>query len=120
MNRAPLVLLWGAPDEPPIAAVHRALLARGARVVLADQRRALATRMRHGTNGLTLTLAGQAVALAQVTGAYPRPYPSLPKLPDDQPARQVAQRHVARLSYELWQWAAATPAIVVNRPGPAE
>lgn len=119
MKRSPLVLLWGAPDEPPIAAVHRALLARSARVALADQRRALATRMRHGTNGLTFTLAGQTVALAEVTAAYPRPYPFLPKVPDDQPARQVAHRHVARLSYELWQWAAVTPATVVNRPGPA-
>ena len=29
------------------------------------------------------------------------------------------RRHLARLEYELWQWAASTKATVVNRPGPA-
>ena len=40
-DRDPLVLLWGAPEEEPLAAVHCALLAEGARTFLVDQRRAI-------------------------------------------------------------------------------
>jgi glutathione synthase/RimK-type ligase-like ATP-grasp enzyme len=40
-----MILLWGIPEEEPVAAVHRALQARGARTAMVDQRRALSTRL---------------------------------------------------------------------------
>lgn len=115
----PVVLLWGAPEEPPLAAVHRALLARGADVVLVDQRRALATRLAGPPGSPVLTLPGRTLPLALVTAAYPRPYPFLPEVPAGRPARGVALRHAARLARALWQWADDTDATVVNRPGPS-
>jgi hypothetical protein len=114
---AALVLLWGLPDEEPLAAVHHVLDALAAQVVVVDQRRALSTRVLRGSGGPLLRLPDRVLPLAEVTAVYPRPYPCPP--PRSCPARPVAQRHVARLEHELWQWMATTAATVVNRPVPA-
>jgi hypothetical protein len=111
-----MVLLWGLPEEEPIAAVRRALHARGAQTLLVDQRRAVSTRLAHRPDGPVLRLAGRVLPLADVTAAYPRPYPVVC---GDGPAGLVAWRHAVRLERELWQWAATTTATVVNRPAPA-
>jgi hypothetical protein len=116
---APLVLLWGAPEEETLVAVERALHAYGAEIVMVDQRRALSTRILSQPGGLVLRLPGGDCPLAQVTAACPRPYPFLPEISDDSPGHMVARRHVARLERQLWQWMATTPATVVNRPAPA-
>ncbi len=113
------VLLWGLPEEEPLAAVRRAVEALAARVVMVDQRRALSTRLLGGPGGPVLRQADCVLPLAEVTAAYPRPYPFLPRAARDGPARLVALRHVARLEIGLWQWAATTAATVVNSPGPA-
>jgi RimK-like ATP-grasp domain len=107
------VLLWGLPEEAQVAAVHHALQALGAQVIMIDQRRALSTGIRHGPDGPLLRQQDQIRPLGEVTAAYPRPYPCPP--PRSCPARPVAQRHVARLEDELWQWTATTTATVVNR-----
>jgi hypothetical protein len=120
MTGATLVLLWGLPDDDPLSQVHRALLARGARTVLLDQRRALSTRIRRDKDGPLLRLPDSrptgAIPLAELTGAYPRPYPSVPWIAAGAPAYRVARRHVARLEHELWHWMAAGTATVLNRP----
>lgn len=117
---APLVLLWGIPEEQTLAAVRAALAARGARMVMLDQRRTLSARLSAEPGGAPLLrLAGRRISLAEVTAVYPRPYPSVPQLPGDTTARLVAHRHVRRLEHELWHWLATTPALVVNRPAPS-
>jgi RimK-like ATP-grasp domain len=120
MSHASLALLWGLPDEEPLSYVHRALLARGARTVLLDQRRALSTRIQRDAGGPLLRLAGSkptgAIALAALTAAYPRPYPCVPNISTGTPAYRVARRHVARLENDLWHWMATGTATVLNRP----
>lgn len=97
--------------------MHRALRAAGARTVLLDQRHALSVRLAADAAGETrLTLPGGIVRLADVTAAYPRPYPSLPVIRDNYPARGVAGRHAARLEGRLWHWLATAQATVLNRP----
>jgi RimK-like ATP-grasp domain len=115
----PLILLWGAPEEQPLAAVRSALHGYGAETVMVDQRHALSTRVLLPSGGQVLKLSGGDYPLAWVTAAYPRPYPFLPEIPDGSPAALVARRHIIRLEQQLWQWMATTPATVVNRPAPA-
>lgn len=110
------VLLWGLPEEEQLAAVHHALQALGTQVIMVNQRRALSTHVLHGPEGPVLRQRDQVRPLGEVTAAYPRPYPCPP--PRSCPARLVAQRHVARLEWELWQWTATTAATVVNRLAP--
>ena len=114
-----LVLLWGVPEEEPLAAVHGALRACGTETIMVDQRRALSTHLLPHSTGPVLRLPDRTVPLAEVTGAYPRPYPFIPVISEGSPAHLVARRHVVRLERELWQWTATTTATVVNRPGPA-
>ena len=111
----PLVLLWGLPEEEPLAAVHQALQTLSAETVMVDQRRALSTRILRQPGGPVLRLRDRILPLADVTAAYPRPYPP-PQLRDDNPAPLAVRRHLARLEHELWHWAASTKATVVNRP----
>jgi hypothetical protein len=115
----PLVLLWGITADEPLRAVHDALKDHGTPATLIDQDAALSVRLGPGPGGEPLLrLNGTRLPLAGVTAAYPRPYPSLPEAPGA-PARAVARRHVLRLEHELWHWLATTPALVLNRPGPA-
>lgn len=118
-RRSPVVLLWGLPEEEPLAAVHHALQALTAQTIMVDQRRALSTRVLPGPGGPVLSQPDRVLPLAEVTAAYLRPYPFPPRAAQDSPARLVAHRHVARLEHELWQWAATTTATVVSRPAPA-
>jgi hypothetical protein len=115
-----MILLWGLPEDAPLAAVHRALQAQGAPAVIVDQRRALSMRYLPLPEGALLSLPGRRVPLADVTAAYLRPYPFLPrKAVAGRPAWLVARRHIARLERDLWQWLATTPATVVNRLAPS-
>ena len=118
-RRAPVVLLWGLPEEEPLAAVHHALRALAAETIMVDQRRALSTRVLPRPSGPVLCQPDRALPLAEVTAAYLRPYPFPPRAARHGPARLVAYRHVTRLEHELWQWAATTTATVVSRPVPA-
>lgn len=118
--RTPVILLWGLPEEEPLAAVGQALRARGAQTVMVDQRRALSTRILPRPEAPVLKLPDRDIPLAEITASYPRPYPGvLPAARGDRPGYLVARRHVARLEYELWQWMATTTATVVNRPAAA-
>ena len=119
-RRAPVVLLWGLPEEAPLAAVGQALRARGAQTVMVDQRRALSTHVLRRPEAPVLKLPDRDLPLAEITAAYPRPYPRvLAQAREDRPGHLVARRHIARLEHELWQWTATTTATVVNRPAAA-
>jgi len=113
------VLLWGIPEDEALSAVRNALEDLGTRATLVDQDATLSLRLGPGPGGEPeLRLNGARVALADVTAAYPRPYPFPPAAPGT-PARAVTRRHVLRVEHELWHWLATTPALVLNRPGPA-
>lgn len=119
-SQRPLVLLWGIPEEETLRAVRAALANLGTRTTLIDQQAAMSSRLGPGPCGEPfLRLDGARLPLADVTATYPRPYPSVPEIRSDLPARAVARRHVLRLEHELWHWLATTPALVLNRPGPA-
>ena len=119
-RRDPLILLWGLPEEGPLAAVRHVLQTLGAETIMVDQRRALSTHVRMLPGGPLLRLPDRVLPLSEVTAVYPRPYPPpLRQFRDDSPAALVARRHVARLEHALWQWTTSTTATVVNRPGPA-
>lgn len=115
----PLILLWGLPEEEPLAAVRDALHARGAQTVMVDQRRALSTHLLSRPEAPVLRMPDGDIPLAEVTAVYPRPYPRVPAVRADRPGHLVARRHVARLERELWRWTATTTATVVNRPAAA-
>jgi hypothetical protein len=115
-----MIMLWGLPEEESLAAVHRALHAERATTVMVDQRRALSIRYLPGPDGPLLALSGRRIPLMEVTAAYPRPYPFVPRATGaGRPARLVALRHITRLERCLWHWLATTPATVVNRLGPS-
>jgi hypothetical protein len=118
-RRPPVVLLWGMPQEEPLAVVRHALQALTAETIMIDQRRALSTHVLPGPGGPVLRQPGRVLPLAEVTAAYLRPYPFPPRPAQHGPAWPVAYRHVLRLEHELWQWAATTPATVLSRPAPA-
>jgi len=118
-RRGPLILLWGLPEEEPLAAVRDALHARGAQTVMVDQRRALSTHLLSRPEAPVLRMPDGDIPLAEVTAVYPRPYPRVPAVRADRPGHLVARRHVARLERELWRWTATTTATVVNRPAAA-
>jgi hypothetical protein len=118
-RRPPVVLLWGLPQEEPLAVVRAALHALTAETIMIDQRRALSTRVLPGPGGPVLRQPDLVLPLAEVTGAYLRPYPFPPPAAQHGPAWPVAYRHVLRLEHELWQWAATTTANVLSRPAPA-
>jgi RimK-like ATP-grasp domain len=119
VRRSPVILLWGLPEEEPLAAVHHALQALGAKTVMINQRRALSIHVLPGPRGPVLRQPGQVLPLADVTAAYLRPYPFPPRISQNGPVRLVAHRHVIRLENELWRWTTTTTATVVNRPEPA-
>jgi hypothetical protein len=115
-----VILLWGLPQEETLSSVYNALLTRTAETFFLDQRRALATRLRHTDEGVVLTLGSQQISLGDVTSVYPRPYP-VPALTHrgSRSSHPAAERHVARLEAELWRWMTATRARVINHPTPA-
>jgi len=116
---AAVVLLWGLPQEEPLAIVRDALQALTAETIMIDQRRALSTHVLPGPGGPVLRAPDLVLPLAEVTGAYLRPYPFPPPAAQHGPAWPVGYRHVLRLEHELWHWAATTTATVLSRPAPA-
>jgi glutathione synthase/RimK-type ligase-like ATP-grasp enzyme len=112
-----VILLWGLPDEEPMAIVRRELTEHRARVALLDQRRyaEVSGTVEVAADGVRgrLTLGDDEVDLDRLTGMYMRPYP----LPAQQagpvtPAHAAAVETLASTVFEL-----APPSMaVVNRP----
>jgi glutathione synthase/RimK-type ligase-like ATP-grasp enzyme len=71
-----MILLWGVPGDPPLDAVHRALVRLGAPTLVVDQRRPEATTLtievsQHLTG--TLRVGPRIVELDKISGFYLRP-----------------------------------------------
>ncbi|HKC66274.1 MAG TPA: hypothetical protein VKB86_21705 [Pyrinomonadaceae bacterium] len=113
-----MILVWGVPGDPPVAAVTAALARLGQRMFSFDQHDALAAeidlRTDSNVSGVLRLPAGD-FDLAKITGAYIRPYETL-RLPAVAKASPVLQSRVAALDEALLCWSEVTPARVVNRP----
>jgi hypothetical protein len=110
-----MILVYGRPDDPPLARTLEALQDAGASYLLLAQT-ALASeglRIEVGPRGVggMLCVAGQPVALERIRSVYARPLELPAHTLDPAGARR------ARLLHEqLFEWLDVTDALVVNRP----
>ena len=113
-----MILFWGVPGDPPVAAVAAALARRGQPVFFFDQHDTLAAEMDlcvdREVSGVLRLPAGD-VDLATITGAYIRPYETS-RLPAVAEAPPALRARAAALDEALLCWSEVTPARVVNRP----
>jgi hypothetical protein len=111
-----MILLWGLPFDPPLAAVEAELSRRGVPSLFLDQRAAPQTTLRmevgDGVSG-ALTVFEETVRLDDIRAVYPRPdevtyFASV--------AQEVRPGHAAALYAAISVWLDVTPAFVLNRP----
>ena len=111
-----MILLWGVPSDPPLAAVEAELSRRGAPCLFLDQRAAPQTtlRMKVG-DGVTgaLSVFEQTVRLEDIRAVYPRP-DELTHF--ESVAQEARPGHAAALYAAIAIWLDLTPAFVLNRP----
>ncbi len=111
------ILLVGQPTDPPLAAVHEALLAQGNHPILFDRRTALQSTIEITTANTVegqLRLPAKTLDLAKVCSVYLRPLESRGPATD----LPAALQHLQTLQDILYAWADLTPALVLNRPTP--
>ena len=111
-----MILLWGIPSDPPLAAVEAELSRRGVPCLFLDQRATPQTTLRlEGNEGVTgaLTVFEKTVRLDDIQAIYPRPH-------EPTHFASVAQEprpgHAAALYTAISVWLDVTPAFVLNRP----
>ena len=118
-----MIVLCGIPSETPLAMVAGALEGEGRDYRLFNQRHALDARMAFEvTDGRVdgeLTLDGETLRLADITGVYLRLMDDrgLPEL-DGQPEGGPARRHVRALHDAFYRWSEIAPSVVINRAEP--
>jgi glutathione synthase/RimK-type ligase-like ATP-grasp enzyme len=113
-----VILLWGLPDEEPMALVRRELSARDADVVLLDQHRYADVAgslqvSEQATVAGSLTIGDRTVGVDELTGMYMRPY----ELPEQHgaPVTPAQAASVDALLSVLFEVVPETVA-VINRP----
>ena len=113
-----MILLWGAPGDDPLEAVHSELDRRRAEVTLLDQRQVLDQRVELtiGTSmGGSVWSRGRRFAFDEVSALYTRVY-------DARQMKHVAEAgaeawvRVQEVESAIWSWADETTARVINRP----
>lgn len=115
-----MILLWGLPEDTPLARVYERLQQSAVEVAFVDQRAILDTEIDlcpGPTMEGTLRIREQVIDLTKVSAAYLRPYqldhiPHLRRAGKSSPAFQ----HAERVEDLLLSWAELTEALVVNRP----
>jgi glutathione synthase/RimK-type ligase-like ATP-grasp enzyme len=109
-----MILLWGAPDDPPLALTAEALIRRGADCFFLDQRRASETAIElFGDGGGELRLGGDRCDLSRVTAVYARGEDSRRLTPGAQ-TDEALGRHASALDEAFAAFLDITPALVVN------
>lgn len=115
-----MILLWGLPDEPPLAAIVEELRSLGSEFFILDQYRLREMEVSfkvHRDIQCRLKCDAATLDLAEVGAAYLRPYPCelIPTF-FDLGAASSEWRHGREMAQVLWTWADTTPSWVVNRP----
>lgn len=117
-----MILLWGAPGDDPLEAVHGELERRGAKVTLLDQREVLDQRVEL-TIGASLGGAvwsrGRCVPFDEVSALYTRVYDAR-QMKHVADAGAAAWVRIQEVESAIWTWADETPARVINRPSAME
>jgi hypothetical protein len=118
-----MILLWGLPNERPLAAVWKALERRGVAAMMLDQRLVLSTQVElcvgSSVEGF-IRITHSVVDLCTVTAAYLRPYDTriLPQIAKAGP-HSSEWRHAVAVEDILTSWSELTSGLVVNRPSAA-
>lgn len=117
-----MILLWGLPGDPPLAAVLAALREQHAEVAFLDEHKILETEVEFdGTLAGAVRMPGTEIDLAQIRAVYLRPY-DLRRLPavSETLLREgiggPAFRHALAVEDALLSWCEVTRALVLNRP----
>jgi glutathione synthase/RimK-type ligase-like ATP-grasp enzyme len=119
-----VILLCGIPSEPPVAMVSAALDELGVPALLFNQRHFAQTdlsfEVREGETLGMLTVAGRALDLREISGAYVRLMDehALPEYQALSPEDASGRERCHRLHADLVQWLEIADARVVNRCGP--
>lgn len=115
-----MVLLWGVPGDPPIAAVEQILRRERVEYAFLDQRAILDTELILTAGeqvGGTLSLNGDALRLEEIKAVYPRPYDlELIKTVADAGPESAEFHHATCVQQALSIWLDLTTALVLNRP----
>ncbi len=111
-----MILLWGLPEDPPLAAVHTALREMGKAVILLDQHRTSEMQLcwKAGSSVPRLLVNAEEIDLAMVTAAYLRPYD--PQAVSPLSADSSGQFAGGEFTSALCAWADLTRAVVLNPP----
>jgi glutathione synthase/RimK-type ligase-like ATP-grasp enzyme len=115
-----MILLWGVPTDPPIAAIERILRRERAPYSFLDQRAFLDTEVSLRCDSAiagTLRVGDDELQLEEVTAVYARPY-------EFEQIKETAGldpqspefRHAFALQTAVTLWLDLTPALVLNRP----
>ena len=114
-----MILLWGLLEDGPLAAVHAALLRRGAPFTFIDQRREASYTLAIDDWCGSGRLFGPEVdlRLEDVRAVYARPYNFADlDVYEGVDAASEEWRSAARFEEAMSAWCDVTPALVVNRP----
>lgn len=115
-----MVLLWGVPSDPPLAAIEKILIRERVPYVFLDQRAILDTELNlkidERVRGI-LRVQGDMLDLESVKAVYPRPY----NLEQIRSVAEIAPhspefRHATEFHQAFSIWLDLTPALVLNRP----
>ncbi len=115
-----MILLWGRPDEAPLAEVRQELASAGAEVFFLDERRIMNATLRLSAGSMTggeLNVDGRHLDMSSIRAAYFRPYGIDGVLERVETWRRTeVARRIEGLNAGLWGWADTTRALVLNPP----
>jgi hypothetical protein len=119
-----MIMLWGLPEDQPLAAVLASLRERDAEVTFVDQHRILETEVEvsvEGTFSGSVGLPGRKIDLTTVGAVYLRPYdarrlPSVSKALCGQGNPSPALAHALAVEQALLSWCEVAEALIINRP----
>ncbi len=116
-----MILLWGVPYDPPLAAVEKILHRDGANYAFLDQRAILDSELSlqvgERVSGI-LRVQGETLPLEEISAVYPRPF-ALEQIKAfaDAGRDSAVFRRAAAFQQLFSIWLDLTPARVLNRPG---
>jgi glutathione synthase/RimK-type ligase-like ATP-grasp enzyme len=117
------ILLWGIPEDAPMAAMQDALRRANSDFIFLNQHAVLQTTVELIVGSSVegqLRIGDQDFDLAQIKSAYLRPYEpaAFPQIARGGPHSRI-WRHAHAVYQALHSWSEITDALVVNRPGAA-